>query len=46
MILVEINYDIYDKELLAVMTVLQKWRVYLKDSKYLIKVLTDYKNLT
>ena len=46
MILAEINYDIYDKELLAVVTVLQEWRVYLEDFKYSIKVLTDYKNLT
>jgi hypothetical protein len=46
MIPAETNYDIYDKELLAVVTVLQKWRVYLEGSKYLIKVLTDYKNLT
>jgi hypothetical protein len=46
MILAETNYDIYDKKLLAIITVLQEWKVYLKDSKYLIKVFTDYKNLT
>jgi hypothetical protein len=46
MILAEINYDIHDKKLLAVITVLQEWKIYLKDFKYLVKVLTDYKNLT
>ena len=42
----ETNYDIYDKELLAIVTALQEWRVYLEDFKYLVKVFTDYKNLT
>jgi len=46
MIPAETNYDIYDKELLVIVTALQKWRVYLKGFKYPIKVLTDYKNLT
>jgi hypothetical protein len=46
MILVETNYDIHDKELLAIVIILQEWKIYLKDFKYLIKVLTDYKNLT
>jgi hypothetical protein len=46
MILAKINYDIHDKELLAVITALQEWKVYLKSSKYPVKVLTDYKNLT
>jgi RNase H-like domain found in reverse transcriptase len=46
MILAEINYDIHDKELLVIVTVLQEWRVYLKSFKYLIKMLTDHKNLT
>jgi hypothetical protein len=45
MILAETNYDIYDKKLLAVMTALQEWKVYLEGSKYSVKVLTDYKNL-
>ena len=46
MIPAETNYDIYDKELLAIMIILQEWKIYLKDFKYLVKVLTDYKNLT
>jgi RNase H-like domain found in reverse transcriptase len=46
MIPAETNYDIHNKKLLAVITALQKWKIYLKDSKYSVKVLTDYKNLT
>jgi len=46
MIPAETNYDIHDKELLAVVTALQEWRVYLEGSKYPVKVLTDHKNLT
>ena len=46
MIPAETNYDIYDKELLTVIITLQKWKIYLKGSKYSVKVLTDYKNLT
>jgi RNase H-like domain found in reverse transcriptase len=46
MILAETNYDIHDKELLAVVTVLQEWKVYLEGFKYSVKVFTDYKNLT
>jgi hypothetical protein len=46
MIPAETNYDIYDKELLVVMTALQEWKIYLKGFKYSVKMLTDYKNLT
>jgi RNase H-like domain found in reverse transcriptase len=46
MILAETNYDIHDKKLLAVIIILQEWRVYLEESKYPVKVLTNYKNLT
>jgi hypothetical protein len=42
----ESNYDIHDKELLAIVAAFQDWRVYLEGSKYPIKVLTDHKNLT
>jgi hypothetical protein len=35
------NYDIHDKELLAIVAVFQEWRVYLEGSKYLVKVLID-----
>jgi hypothetical protein len=30
----ELNYDIYDKEFLTIVTVFQKWRVYLEGSKH------------
>jgi len=46
MIPAEINYDIHDKELLVIITALQEWKVYLESFKYLMKVLTDHKNLT
>src|SRR5450755_5165368 len=42
----EMNYDIHDKEFLAVVTVFQEWRVYLEGTKYQIKVFTDHQNLT
>jgi hypothetical protein len=46
MLLAELNYDIYDKKFLAIVTAFQKWRIYLKRFKYQIKVLINYKNLT
>jgi hypothetical protein len=42
----EANYDIYNKELLAIIAAFQKWRVYLEGSKHTVKILTNYKNLT
>ena len=42
----EKNYDIHDKELLAIVTAIVEWRVYLEGAKYQVKVLTDHKNLT
>ena len=41
----EQNYDIHDKELLAVVNVLEHWRVYTESSSELT-ILTDHKNLT
>ena len=41
----ELNYDIYDKELLAIVDSFKVQKVYLKGLKYKIKVYTDYKNL-
>jgi RNase H-like domain found in reverse transcriptase len=38
MILVELNYEIHDKELLAIVAIFNEWRVYLEGSKYLMKV--------
>jgi hypothetical protein len=41
----ELNYEIYDKELLAIVDAFREWRVYLEGSKYQVQVLTDHKNL-
>jgi hypothetical protein len=41
----ELNYDIYNKELFAIVEVLREWRVYLEEAKYPIQIYTDYKNL-
>ena len=41
----ELNYDIYDKELLVVVEALREWRVYLEGTKYLVQIYTDHKNL-
>lgn len=42
----ERNYDIYDKEMLAVVKALEYWRQYLQGTRDPIKILTDHKNLT
>jgi hypothetical protein len=46
MILLKLNYNIYNKELLAIITVLKKWKVFLQRTikPFVIKI--DYKNLT
>ena len=41
----ELNYDIHDKELLAVVEALKQWRVYLEGPKYPVQIYTDHKNL-
>jgi len=41
----ELNYDIYDKEMLAVVRSLQAWRHYLEGSSQKIDIITDHKNL-
>jgi hypothetical protein len=41
----ERNYDIHDKELLAIIDALRKWDVYCKTTGPRIKILTDDKNL-
>jgi hypothetical protein len=46
MIQAELNYDVYDKELLAIVEALKTWRVYTTGSKHLIDIFTDHKNLT
>src|SRR6266702_4186946 len=45
-ILLELNYDIYDKELLGIIAVLKEWRAFLQGTLELFTVKTDYKNLT
>ena len=41
----ELNYKIYDKELLAIFNALQQWRNYLEGSTHIVLVLSDHKNL-
>ena len=43
---VELNYDVYNKELLAIVEMFQTQRHYLLGAKFLVKVITNYKNLT
>ena len=39
------NYEIYDKELMAIVCMFKEWRSELKGSTYPIDVITDHKNL-
>jgi hypothetical protein len=41
----KINYEIHDKELLAIVNSFKAWRRYLEGSLYMVQVFTDYKNL-
>ena len=41
----ERNYEIHDKEMLAVIRGLENWRYLLKGTRYKFEVWTDYKNL-
>jgi len=41
----ERNYKIYDKELLAIVEALTKWRQYLLDALETFKIWTDHENL-
>ena len=41
----ELNYDVYNKELFAVVTAFKEWRYLLDGSKFPITVNTDHKNL-
>jgi len=43
--LAERNYKIYDKELLAIVEALIKWRQYLLDAMKPFEFWTDYENL-
>ena len=41
----ELNYDVQDKKLLAIVNVFEEWRVYLEESTHRIVIYSDYKNL-
>jgi len=41
----ERNYEIHDKEMLAVIWCLEDWRHYLEDTKKEFEIWTDHKNL-
>ena len=41
----ELNYDVHDKELLAIFEAFQKWRHYLEGTPTPVDVVTDHKNL-
>lgn len=41
----ELNYDIHDKELLAIVAAFKQWKVYLEGPKHQVSILTDHKNL-
>ena len=41
----ERNYQIYDKEMMAIMDSLMEWRQYLLGAKYPVEVFTDHQNL-
>jgi len=42
----EMNYNVHDKELLAIYEAFCKWKHYLEGTSILVEVLTDHKNLT
>jgi hypothetical protein len=43
--LVECNYDIYDKELMAIIKALEEWRPECEGTAYPLQLITDHKNL-
>ena len=43
--LAKYNYEIYNKELLAIIRYFKQWRPKLEGAGFLIKVLSNYKNL-
>lgn len=42
----ELNYQIHDKELMAIIEAVREWKHYLTGTKHPVKVYTDHKNLT
>ena len=45
MTLLELNYNIYNKELLGIVAVFKKWRAFLQRIIELFVIKIDYKNL-
>jgi len=43
--LTELNYDVHNKELLAIFEAYKKWQHYLEGSALPVNVVTDHKNL-
>ena len=41
----ELNYPIYDKELLVVVAAFKQWRVYMEGAAHPVRVFSDHKNL-
>jgi len=41
----ELNYDIHDKKLMAIVDAFGTWRIYLEGAKHKVKVITDHRNL-
>jgi hypothetical protein len=41
----ELNYDIHDKEMFAIISSFKKWRRYLEGAEHSILVFSDHKNL-
>ena len=41
----ELNYLIYDKELMAIVAAFKHWRVYVEGAAHPVRVFTDHKNL-
>jgi hypothetical protein len=41
----KINYQVYNKELMAIITAFEQWRSYLVGAQHRVQVLTDHKNL-
>ena len=42
----ERNYEIYNRELLAIIRALEEWRHYIQGSSHTTVILSDHKNLT
>ena len=43
---IELNYDIYNKELLVIVAALLEWRIYLEGARQQTEIIMDHRNLT